>query len=43
MRQGCREIDSKQCASENISHLESVVHYGIELAQQNKGAELLDL
>lgn len=29
--------------AENISHLESVVHYGIELAQQNKGAELLDL
>lgn len=29
--------------AENISHLNSVVHYGIELAQQNKGAELLDL
>ena len=29
--------------AENISHLDSVVHYGIELAQQNKGAELLDL
>ena len=29
--------------AENISHLDSAVHYGIELAQQNKGAELLDL
>ena len=29
--------------AENISHLDSVVHYGIELAQQNKGGKLLDL
>ena len=29
--------------AENISHLDSVVHYGIELAQQNKGGELLNL
>ena len=29
--------------AENISHLDSVVHYGIELAHQNKGGKLLDL